>query len=312
MWDILNFCLILLLLIIIIIIIIIVVYFYYKIKNYVDESIHHIGTLTPMFNSYEYKDIDYNLDFELPDEKFNIGIAKFLCNINMSSYNIFSNFNPKLNKSIKHVHTIGDNCYIYKLRHKLKDIRIVCYRGTRTGDDVITDLDSVQTEMSNFPNEILVHRGFYRLWSQYKDNLMEYINQKCDSNSIIFVTGHSLGCASAIFTSLLLSIYTKNLYLYMFAPPRVGNHFFIHKLNESVPYNYSIINSTDLIPNLPFVTFPTLGNTWYYENFSNRYTLDIQMGSISVNHRLDTYKCGIEENYEKCKEPIWNKAATFV
>lgn len=328
MWDIINFFLILILLLIILIVLITVIYFYFQIKNYVDETINHIGSSIPIFHSYEYTSFNYNMINEVLDHvltkespqprdlkngTFNLRLAQLCCSINMSSYNIYSDFESGLPDNIKHIETIGNNCFIYKIRKGNKNYTgrqiIISYRGTRTSDDVLTDLDSVQAEMSGYPSNILVHRGFYRLWAPQKDELRNFIKTKCDDNTTIFVTGHSLGCASAIFTSLLLaeSIKSDKIHLYIFAPPRVGNHLFINKLDEMVKNNYAIINVPDIVPNLPFVTFPTIGNTWLYENFTNKYLIDLQMGYISLNHRLDTYMCGLDESHKDCKDPIWKK-----
>ena len=321
MWDVINFFLILLLLIIIITVLLSVIYFYYCFRKYVDDTINNIGSNIPLFHSYEYDSFDYkfieNLSVFNSTEKvnFNNGLAKLLCSINMSSYNIYSDFSPGLPDEIEHIDTISNNCFIYKIKNT--NIKIISYRGTRTSDDVLTDLDSVQTEMSGYSSEILSHRGFYRLWAPQKDEIRNFI-KKYNKTSTILVTGHSLGCASALYTSMLISsdIEKSNIHLYMFAPPRIGNHHLIKKLNELVPNNYAIINTPDIVPNLPFVTFPTLGNTWFYENFTNRYMLDLQMGAISSNHRLDTYMCGLYDNDEleekNCKNAIWKKLPIYI
>jgi len=324
MWDFINFFLILLLLIIILSVLISLIYFYYTIKNYVDDTINNIGSSIPLFHSYEYKSFDYsyvddaikeNEILNVSTKSFNNKLARLLCSINMSSYNIYSNSESGLPNYIEHIKTISNNCFIYKIKNS--DIKIISYRGTRTSDDVITDLDSVQTEISGYSTKILSHRGFYRLWALQKDEIGDFI-RKCNSNTVFLITGHSLGCTSALFTSLLVSknIKKENIYLYMFAPPRVGNHHLIKKLDKVVPNNYAIINIPDIVPNLPFVTFPTLGNTWLYENFTNRYMIDLQMGAISLNHRLDIYMCGLYDSKESegkdCKDPIWKKLPLYI
>ena len=327
MWDIINFILILILLIIIIAVLLTVIYFYYSIRKYIDDTINHIGSSLPIFNSYEYTSINYDViedvinDDLYNSKSFNKNLAKLTCSVNMSSYNIYSEFDPQLSSKIKHIETIGNNCFIYKIRKN--KIIIISYRGTRSSDDVITDLDSVQSEMSGYHNSILVHRGFYRLWSPQKDEIRKFAKNYFKEDTIVIVTGHSLGCASALFTSLLISdlniLQNNNIKLYMFAPPRIGNHHLIKKLDNTVVNNYALINISDIVPNLPTVTFPTLGNTWFYDNFTNRYLLDIQMGSIPLNHRLDTYMCSLnnEENSDlqshatksdnECDNSIWKK-----
>lgn len=309
MWEIANFCLLLLLVIIVLTILIISIWYYYKVRAYVDEAISHIGSLIPTFDPYEFNDIDYssleNIDFY--SNSFSLDLSQFLCNINMSSYNIYSNFDARLDNKIKIDHTLGDSGYIYKFKHLEKDVIIFSFRGTKTADEVITDLDSVQSEMNGYPADILVHRGFYRSWIPYKDEIKNYIKSASDKDTIVLITGHSLGCSSALFTSLFVSQYCKNIQLYMFAPPRIGNQHLIKKLNEIVKNNYSIINVPDFIPTLPPMTLMTPGNTWIYENFSNRYQLDYQMGSMSLNHRLDVYLCGLDDKQKLCKDPIWKK-----
>jgi predicted lipase len=295
-------------------------FYYYKIRSYVDEAVKHIGLLIPIFNDYEYTSINYdgarNLKLEdFIDTQFNKEIALLLCNINMSSYNLFGEFSPCLSESINYIQHIQNTGYIYELKSNMKSrkqIVIFSFRGTKTTDDVFTDLDSVQTEMSGYSNNVLVHRGFYRSWLSYRDEIKNYIKTKCDKNTIFLITGHSLGCASALFTALTVAINHSNVKLYMFAPPRIGNHHFISRLNKEVPDNYAIINIPDFVPTLPPVTLGITGSTWLYENFPNRYILDYQMGSNELNHRLDTYSCGLSENQGFCKEPIWKKVPILV
>jgi triacylglycerol lipase len=318
MWDVINFCLILILLIIILIVLITVLYFYYQIKSYVYDTVTKMVTAIPLFNAHEYDshnfgDIDETKRL-INNGEFHLEVARLCCSINMSSYNIHSEFEPRLPEEIRHLETIGDNCFIYKIRKS--QILIISYRGTRTSDDVLTDLDSVQTEMSGYSSNILVHRGFYRLWLPQKDELKKLMKNNFGSEYSIIITGHSLGCASALLTSLLLSKNYK-VKLYMFAPPRIGNHHLIAELDASVPDNYSIINIPDIVPSLPFITLPTTGNTWLYENFSNRYLIDLQMGYVSLNHRLDTYMCGllgVEESSTKqeCGAHIWKKMPILI
>src|SRR5436190_4976714 len=191
MWEVINFCILLLLLIIILGVLILCIFYYYKIKTYVDEAISHIGSLIPTFDPYEFTNIDYSNIGDLTaedfsDVHFNTKIALFLCNINMTSYNIFGNFSSRLPENITLEETIGNNCYIYKYQN----ILIISYRGTKTGDDVITDLDSAQTEMSGYPRDVLVHRGFYRLWVPFKDEIKSYIKKHTTEDTKILITGH--------------------------------------------------------------------------------------------------------------------------
>lgn len=186
MWEIINFCLLLILLIIVIAVVLFSILSYYKIKYYVDDAISHIGSLIPTFDPYEFVTIEYPSDNNLSklinnDDKYNNELAILLCNVNMSTYNKYSGFDPKI-KGIYLDDNINDVGYIFK--SEKDDILIFSFRGTKTNDDIITDLDSVQSEMNEFNSyktinnidikkEILVHRGFYRAWTSYKENLVK-------------------------------------------------------------------------------------------------------------------------------------------
>ena len=95
----------------------------------------------------------------------------------------------------------------------------------------------------------------------------------------------------------------------MFAPPRLGNYDFIKEMDHHVSDNWAIINSSDIIPELPPVTLPTIGNNWIYDNWSNKILIDIQYGSIILNHKLSTYICGFNIDDDICPHelPKWNR-----
>lgn len=332
MWEIINFCLLIVLLIIILTVILFTFVSYYRIKTYVDDAISHIGSYVPTFNPHEFTEdvLRYPEPTDInqivnsiggADGEYNNDLALFLCTVNMSSYNEYSGFDTHL-KGLRLDETVDDVGYIFRTEgpagHEGEDIIILSFRGTKTKDDIITDIDAIQCKMNEFKDkEILVHRGFYRAWTSYKDTLVKYVKKNITAKTKIFITGHSLGCSAAAFTALLLgSKFTPDVYLYMFAPPRIGNHHFINKLNEVIPHNYAIINTPDSIPNLPPVTLDALGTILLYDNFSHRIQMDYQLGSTSLNHRLDTYLCGLLENAadfeERCTVPLWKRETVII
>ncbi|HLX52905.1 MAG TPA: lipase family protein [Aquella sp.] len=293
---------------IILIVFIYVTIYYYKIKNYVEEALSHIGSLIPTFNPYEFTNINYsnikNLKDILRSDNYNSDLAELLANVNMSVYNIYSGFDPRFSEGIYLDETLGDFGYILRCKAGLKDIRIFVFRGTKTLNDVLTDLDSIQTEMIDYSENVLVHRGSYKSYqTTHRDILKNYLKYKCTGSPSILVTGHSLGCAMATFAALQISK-SHHVRLYMFAPLRVGNNKLIELLDREIPANYAIINKSDLIPTLPPSTFGITGSTWLYADFTNRLVFDQQLGSVPQNHRLDTYICGITQK-DGCKEPLW-------
>jgi len=59
MWEFINFLLIITILIIILVSIIIIFMLYFHIKNYVTETIEQVGSMIPMLEQYEYKNISF-------------------------------------------------------------------------------------------------------------------------------------------------------------------------------------------------------------------------------------------------------------
>lgn len=319
-----SFILILVVLITIILVIIITFIFYQNIKNYFNETIENFTSLIPILKHYEYDIIDYSnydkIQYNMAKSEINFDttnntksttkrilnkeLAIFTMNCNMSAYNLYSGYSVGLNDTnIKIMKSVGTTGYIFRTVNNDKVVHIFIFRGTRNGDDVFTNLDYAQIEMNEYKG-VMVHRGFYNSWNAHKKDIKSYIKE-INTDDIIIVTGHSLGCSLSCFTAMMLSSSFKNLSLYMHAPPRVGNHNFIEKLDELVPQNYAIINTPDIVPTLPPITFPTMGNTWFYSNFNHIYIANVQMGSYGENHRLDTYICAMDPTRKHCKEPTF-------
>nr|QBK89785.1 MAG: class 3 lipase [Pithovirus LCPAC101] len=248
-------------------------------------------------------------------------LAELLINVNMSCYNLYFNLDPQFPKYISYANSIGENGYLLKLKKRNfnSNIYILAYRGTTSNNDLLTDLDSVQTPYtyikrnSKYYSEVpdlLVHRGFHTYWKKSGSDLKE-LYSILNSDDILIITGHSLGCSSAAMSALSISQYHSNIYMYLFAPPRIGNDTFMETIYSKIPKQISIINKTDLIPNLPPIILPTFGHNWIYDNWPNIKYIDIQLGSILPNHKLNTYMCGLDENSYTCDTKqyniLWNR-----
>lgn len=322
-----NFILLIVILIFIVIFCFFIIDYYYTISDFCNQVIDKTNSLIPSFSNIENHIIDYSDDIDcniFDTGEFNKDISILLANINMSSYNLSIDDDPIYPEYITYLNQIGNNGYLSKITddENNRNIYILSYRGTTSSHDLLTDLDSVQISYKGISSKqikinknIKVHRGFYNYWINNKSDLRQ-ISKLLKLDDILIITGHSLGCSTASMTALGLSQYNSklNIQLYMFAPPRVGNDKFIYELDDNVPNNYAIINSSDLIPELPPVILPTIGNNWIYDNWSHQIKLDIQLGSIIQNHSLNTYMCGIDNTLESCNEiePIWIRKYTYI
>lgn len=104
--------------------------------------------------------------------------------------------------------------------------------------------------------------------------------------SLVTVTGHSLGAALATLLALDVALNSgaKNLSVYTYASPRVGELFFHHTYDSVAPDTYRIHNRPDIVPQVP--VFP-------YEHVGNDIELVPPFDSICRTlecwHSLDTY-----------------------
>jgi hypothetical protein len=105
----------------------------------------------------------------------------------------------------------------------------------------------------------------------------------------VTVCGHGLGGALAtlLVVDVALNTSCKNPAGYTFASPRVGDYLFAHGYNAAVLASYRIVNSRDLLPQLPPI------QPLPYEHVNTLYELTPPLGTIketqSSMHHLTTY-----------------------
>lgn len=325
MLDVLTFILCFCILLILVIAIVIFFYAYLHTKNYVISILSDISKYLPNNTEYEYSEIQFDKFNKFPkcltDE-----MSEFLIYCNMATYNTYGGYDVKYPTFMHPIKTLGAGKIgqVYKVGAEGTDgtdgtednVYILVFRGTRTGEELINDLDSVQISFMEKHDDILVHRGFYRLW---RDTILPELNELYAEhfagrrNIKIIATGHSLGSANSLFTCLHLcrlfekEDLTSKFYIENFASPRIGNDKFVEYLKRKLDNVITHINIPDIVPNLPPVTLSTLGSTWIYRDFDNIRQHDVQMGSVSINHRLDTYLYSISKEYSKSSgsNPLW-------
>ncbi len=134
-------------------------------------------------------------------------------------------------------------------------IVIATFKGTTTGNDAITDVKSVKD-------------GFFEAGKNCADALAEYarsIEGATDTNTILFITGHSLGAAVANVVGRL----TKDIaedeqrFVYTYASPN-------YECGEDAKSGYgfpnfrTFTNKADAVPTVP-PNFPKIGIEYTYD-----------------------------------------------
>ena len=156
----------------------------------------------------------------------------------------------------------------------------VSFRGTILMQQGKTDLRNALTDITcckaqmEIPNEdpVGVHKGFFQLWQNLKKEMKHIMNdnpeikeifypESPDNVSPLVFTGHSLGGALATLAALDFATDKKvnverNIIVYNFGCPRVGNSAFVKLCEKYVPESYRIVNKGDMISILP----PNLAN----------------------------------------------------
>jgi pimeloyl-ACP methyl ester carboxylesterase len=127
---------------------------------------------------------------------------------------------------------------------------ILCFRGTRSGQDALTDVNFLKTNA--FGGRGRVHRGF----QQSLDGVWAPLQAAVDAlgaGKKIFLCGHSLGAALAQLAAhrLALGDY-KVANVYVFGSPRIGNEEFRDAYNALLEaQTFLHINHEDIVTQLP-------------------------------------------------------------
>ena len=142
--------------------------------------------------------------------------------------------------------------------------------------------------------QILVHRGFYNIYTSIRKHLLQNIKPYLQKNIPIYITGHSMGAALATLATLELSQFPNiHLHTYTFATPRVGNNAFkIALTNNNVHSFFQIVNLTDIVFSIPFAVTPNIKtpqNPWFYEHAGTMLYFNKNWGSWKHNHLLPIY-----------------------
>ena len=143
----------------------------------------------------------------------------------------------------------------YFLR-KEKDILWITFRGTDSPKDWKTDLTFWKKTIpyDNVKSNIRVHTGFINAYKTkgVRDKILQEIT---DGTHYIKITGHSLGAALAVLCAVDIeyNFPDRDIEVFLFGCPRVGNRAFITSYNKRVNKTVRIENGNDIVTKLPFV-----------------------------------------------------------
>ena len=158
---------------------------------------------------------------------------------------------------------------------------LIVFSGTFFLDEWATDMNfplTDATDLRNYIPGVKLHTGFYNLYQSARKQLWSIIENTCDINTELYITGHSLGGALATISAYDFARYKP--VCYTFASPRTGNNTFANTFNRLVPNCMRIYNIDDTITNLPLPIMA--GNV--YQHVNSGIAFDINMGNLRDNH----------------------------
>ena len=109
--------------------------------------------------------------------------------------------------------------------------------------------------------------------------------------------GAAIATLAAIDIAAHIPELKKQLQLYTYASPRVGDPAFAREHNRLVPNSYRVVNLADAITLVPFtVLFKT-----EYVHVGEEWSFLAQNHDVMPNHVVDTYRSAIDKQAETNK-----------
>ena len=203
-------------------------------------------------------------------------------------------------------YNIGDTQLIYTIDSE--DRLIISFRGTKTLNDLITDIKFVKDKFidicytpfylkHNHDRTDLpyIHGGFYEMFNMIKYELLhivkDYLKRVDIEKHRILLTGHSLGGSLSILSSVFIYVNYHHLIKeerlllenITFGSPKVGNSEFAREYNEWIINNRHYYHSCDPIPCVPILQFYTVGNVHRVDSTADSYFYSLDY------HYMDNY-----------------------
>jgi len=148
---------------------------------------------------------------------------------------------------------------------------LVAFRGSKTIDNWIIDAEFAQTNYTPVAGA-LVHDGFYSAYQQVSATITPAVLklQAQYPELPVISTGHSLGGALSLLNAAgLVQANVKNVEIWNYGQPRVGNKVFSKYLNGIIGTIYRVVNMADIVPNIPPVAlnyYDELTEIWFPTN----------------------------------------------
>lgn len=132
-----------------------------------------------------------------------------------------------------------------------ENVVYVAFRGTDDSKNWTTNVNMEPTVVSwHLRKEIRGHAGFYKAYNSVRNKVWSILAGKDPTKPIVFC-GHSLGGALATLAAMdFASNAGRNVMVYTFGAPQVGDAAFVKTFNSIIPQCVRVVNPHDTIPSI--------------------------------------------------------------
>lgn len=171
----------------------------------------------------------------------------------------------------------------------------VVFRGSSSPLNWIYDLELHQVPYNNYPNceDCMVHKGFYHSALNVEKEVLFHVHSlklKYPFYKIV-VTGHSYGAAVSQLIAMELIKKWRDVEIYNFGQPRVGNTPYASFVNQLLQVNWRFVHDKDIVPHLPPATFVD-----YFHSCQEVFEDDVGTLHICNNTKCEDTNCSSKYN----------------
>ena len=191
---------------------------------------------------------------------------------------------------------------------------IIAFRGTQTQVEWWHNLQATQNEYLDPTTKKQygwVHEGYLKIVRERINPILFKAIRQLDPTIPCYITGHSLGGAVATLASLEVALnipqIRKQIRLYTYAAPRVGDRDFARVHSQLIPNSYRIVNLSDSVPLVPPIKIENYYTNANYAHVGQKWAFTTQFGDVLLNHVVDTYRTAIEAEREVMEQDALNR-----
>ena len=191
---------------------------------------------------------------------------------------------------------------------------VLAFRGSKSKSNWRTNNKFTLKDWKPICEKCRVHRGFLEAYEAVRPKLLEELKKARAkyADYALVLTGHSLGGAMATVaaTSLRgepdLKELGKDLKLYTYGAPKVGNPALISEIEGHGNKNFRVTKGSDPVPHVPI----DAGTRWHFRQFFPQYHIqgDELTGLVKVENLqicMEAKPCHVNWNIQKWQPHGW-------